>query len=428
MIADVPLGALLSGGIDSSTVVALMQKQSNRPVKTFSIGFHEGSHDEASDAKRVASHLGTDHTELYVTPDQAQAVIPRLAEIYDEPFADRSQIPTFLVAQLARREVTVALSGDGGDEVFGGYNRHFFGPWLWRRMRPWPLGVQRQAAKALTAVSPRAWDGMAHQIYRFLPASSRQPLIGQQIHKIAGLLGSEGPEAFYQRLTSYWGDPARLVIDGHEPPTILTMPSAVASEIDFAQSMMYYDSVTYLPDDILVKVDRASMAVSLEVRAPLLDHRVVEFAWRLPGECKIRGRQGKWILRQVLDRYVPRHLVDRPKQGFDLPIDAWLRGPLRDWAESMLDPKRLAREGFLRPEPIRAAWAEHLNGTRDRAWALWPVLMFQNWQERWGSPAGDDRPGRPPAVETRSGLMEVDAAPGLTELPPNQVRPVTPSG
>jgi asparagine synthase (glutamine-hydrolysing) len=409
MISDVPLGALLSGGVDSSTVVALMQKQSPRPVKTFSIGFHEGSHDEATDAKRVAGHLETDHTELYVTPEQARAVIPRLAEIYDEPFADRSQIPTFLVAQLARREVTVALSGDGGDEMFGGYNRHFFGPWLWRRIKSWPRALRRQAAQALTAVSPQRWDGVAHRIYPFLPQSSRQPLPGFQMHKIADLMNADSPEAFYRRLTSYWKDPAGVVIDGGEPATVLTTSGAVPSGIDFAHSMMFCDAVTYLPDDILVKVDRASMAVSLETRAPLLDHRVVEFAWRLPGGLKIRGYQGKRILRQVLDRYVPKQLVNRPKQGFDLPIDAWLRGPLRDWAEAMLDPHRLAREGYLQPEPIRAVWAEHLNGTRDHGWPMWPVLMFQTWQERWIGREGDDSPSRPPAIRSSPGAMQADA-------------------
>jgi asparagine synthase (glutamine-hydrolysing) len=410
MISDVPLGALLSGGIDSSSVVALMQQQSARPVKTFSIGFHESSHDEATAAKRVAGHLGTAHTELYVTPDQAQAVIPQLPAIYDEPFADRSQIPTFLVAQLARQQVTVALSGDGGDEVFGGYNRHFFGPWLWHRMKAWPRPVRRQAARALTAVSPQGWDAAAHQIYRFLPPSSRQPLVGFQIHKIADLLNADAPQGFYRRLTSYWQEPDGLVIDGREPSTVLTTPGALPGGMDFAHSMMYCDAVTYLPDDILVKVDRASMAVSLEVRAPLLDHRVVEFAWRLPGALKVRGRQGKWILRRVLDRYVPRHLVDRPKQGFDLPIDAWLRGPLRDWAEAMLAPGRLAREGFLRPEPIRTAWVEHLDGTRNHGWRIWPVLMFQTWQERWLGPASRDSSSRPPAVRWSSGAARANAS------------------
>jgi asparagine synthase (glutamine-hydrolysing) len=383
MISDVPLGALLSGGIDSSTVVASMQKQSTRPIKTFSIGFREAGYDEAADAKRVARHLATDHTELHVTAEQARAVIPDLPEIYDEPFADRSQIPTFLVAKLARQEVTVALSGDGGDEIFGGYNRHFYGPWLWNRLNPWPFSIRRLAADFLTAVPPRAWDRIAGQVYRLVPRSSRQPTPGYRIHKLAGLFTVDGPGALYRRLTSHWTDPSALVIDGSEPSTILTDSARVPEGLDFAETMMYLDAVTYLPDDVLVKVDRASMAVSLEVRSPLLDHRLVEFAWRLPAALKVRPRQGKWVLRQVLDRYVPRELIDRPKQGFDVPLEAWLRGPLHDWAETMLDRRRLSAEGFFQPAPIRTAWREHLSGVRDRTGELWPVLMFQAWLERW---------------------------------------------
>ena len=318
-------------------------------------------------------------------------MIPRLPEIYDEPFADRSQIPTFLVAQLARQEVTVALSGDGGDEIFGGYNRHFYGPWLWRRLEPWPRSIRRRAAGVLTSISPRAWDRVAAQAYRLLPRSSQQPTPGSRIHKLADLLAVDGPQALYRRLTSYWTNPTAVVIGGFEPTTILTDLAGAPEGLEFAESMMYLDAVRYLPDDVLVKVDRASMAVSLEVRAPLLDHRVVEFAWRLPTVMKVRGRQGKWVLRQVLNRYVPRELIDRPKQGFDVPLGAWLRGPLRDWGEAMLDGRRLAAEGFFRPEPIRTTWQEHLSGTRDRSWELWSVLMFQAWQERWlrhsGAPA-----------------------------------------
>jgi asparagine synthase (glutamine-hydrolysing) len=382
MVADVPLGALLSGGIDSSTVVAFMQQHASRPVKTFSIGFHETGYDEAADAETVARHLGTDHTELYVTPDQAQATIPHLPEIYDEPFADRSQIPTFLVAQLARQHVTVALSGDGGDEVFGGYNRHFYGPWLWHRLRPWPPAIRERLAGMITAVPPRGWDAAAGYLYQLLPRSSRQPTPGYRLHKLAGLMAVDSPQAMYRRLTSYWQEPASLVINGNDPAEA-GAPPAVPEGADFAHTMMYLDQVGYLPDDILVKVDRASMAVSLEVRAPLLDHRLVEFAWRLPGAMKVRQRQGKWILRQVLERYVPRQLVDRPKQGFEVPIDAWLRGPLRDWAEALLDAGRLATEGFFTPAPIRAAWAEHLSGIRNRGEDLWAVLMFQAWHEHW---------------------------------------------
>jgi asparagine synthase (glutamine-hydrolysing) len=382
MVADVPLGALLSGGIDSSSVVAFMQQHASRPVKTFSVGFHESGYDEAADAKSVARHLGTDHTELYVTPDQAQAVIPHLSEIYDEPFADRSQIPTFLVSQLARQHVTVALSGDGGDEVFGGYNRHFYGPWLWRRLRPWPRSLRQRLARLVTAIPPRRWDAAAEYLYLILPRSSRQPTPGNRLHKIADLMSADSPQAIYRRLTSYWQDAASVLIGGNDRASA-DPPAAVPDRADFAHLMMYLDEVTYLPDDVLVKVDRASMAVSLEVRAPLLDHRLIEFAWRLPGAMKIRQRQGKWILRQVLNRHLPRQLFDRPKQGFEVPMDAWLRGPLREWAEAMLSSDRLAGEGFFAPGPIRAAWAEHLGGARNRGEELWTVLMFQAWHEHW---------------------------------------------
>jgi asparagine synthase (glutamine-hydrolysing) len=321
-----------------------------------------------------------------VTPEQAQAVIPRLPEIYDEPFADRSGVPVFLIAQLARQHVTVALAGDGGDEVFGGYNRHFYGPWLWRRMEPWPHAVRNGAARALAAISPQTWDGAAEQVYRFLPRSQRQPMPGYRMHKLALLLGAAGPDEIYRKLISYYDDPASVVVDGLEPATVLTGSAPIPEPMDFAARMMYLDSLTFLPDDILVKVDRASMAVSLEVRAPLLDHRVVEFAWRLPGSLKLRGRQGKWILRQVLDRYVPRQLIDRPKQGIDIPVEAWLRGPLRDWAETMLEPQRLRAEGFFHADRVRQIWAEHLSGARNLDFCLWAVLMFQAWREHW-SPA-----------------------------------------
>jgi asparagine synthase (glutamine-hydrolysing) len=429
MIADVPLGALLSGGVDSSTVVALMQERSGQPIKTFTIGVRESTYDEAADARRVARHLGTDHTELYVTPEQAQAVIPRLPEIYDEPFADRSAIPIFLVAQLARQQVTVALSGDGGDEVFGGYNRHFYGPWLWRRMEFWPRSVRSRAARALAAISPGAWDVAAEQVYRFLPRSHRQPMPGYRMQKLAALLGAVGPEDIYRKLTSYYDDPTSVVIDGWEPATILTDPTRMPEHVDFASRMMCLDSLTFLPDDILVKVDRASMAVSLEVRAPLLDHRVVEFAWRLPGALKVRQRQGKWILRQVLDRYVPRHLLDRPKQGIDIPLEAWLRGPLRDWAEAMLEPQRLRSEGFFHADRVRQIWAEHLSGARNLDFCLWAVLMFQAWREHWlpGPAAASlgaarrahaDGQAAPPAPAERSAAAERDlVAQGLSSWP-----------
>ena len=384
MVADVPLGAFLSGGFDSSTVVALMQAQSSRAVRTFSIGFREAGYDEAQHAKAVANHLGTDHTELYVTPDEARAVIPRLPALYDEPFADSSQIPTFLVSQLARRHVTVSLSGDGGDELFGGYNRYFWATDLWKGFGRIPAPARRGLAAGVSRLSPDTWQRIFDRLGPVLPAKLRQPRAGEKMHKLAGILGAHGREALYYGLLSHWTSPVRVVRDSAEPATILTDPHRWAEVGGFTPRMMYLDMVTYLPDDILTKVDRASMAVSLEARVPLLDHRVVEFAWRLPLSLKVRDGQGKWALRRVLDRYVPRTLTERPKMGFGVPIDHWLRGPLRDWAEALLDENRLRREGFFEPEPIRELWSEHLSGQGNWQYHLWDVLVFQAWHEAQG--------------------------------------------
>ena len=382
MVADVPLGAFLSGGVDSSAVVALMQAQSSRPVQTFSIGFRESGYDEAPFAREVAGHLGTDHTELYVSPEDAQAVIPALPAMYDEPFADPSQIPTFLVSQLARRHVTVSLSGDGGDELFAGYNRYFAGRSLWDRVGWMPPGLRRAAAGALTSVPPRTTDALARQMNPLLPRSLRHGGLSSKVAKTADILRACCPDAMYETLVSHWTDPASMVLgaDG-EPPTALTGEGRWAGPSDLTQRMMYADLMSYLPDDILAKVDRASMAVSLEARVPLLDHRVVEFSWRLPLPLLVRGGQGKWLLRQVLYRYVPREMIERPKMGFGVPIDAWLRGPLRPWAEALLDERRLHDEGFFDPAPIRARWTEHLSGQRNWQYHLWDVLMFQAWHE-----------------------------------------------
>lgn len=376
-IADVPLGAFLSGGIDSSAIVALMQAQSTRPVRTFTIGFQEAGYNEAEHAKAVAHHLGTDHTELYVTSVEAQAVIPRLASLYDEPFADSSQIPTFLVSKMAREHVTVSLSGDAGDELFGGYNRYIWATKISQR----PKILRKMLAEGLTALSPSAWNSLCSAMAPVLPKSMRFALPGDKAHKLAGILGSESQEAIYHGLVSVWPASAGVVLGSGKPATLLDTPASWATLAEFEHRMMYLDAMSYLPDDILVKVDRAAMGVSLETRVPFLDHRVVEFAWQLPLSLKIRQGQGKWILRQVLYKYVPKELIERPKMGFGVPIDSWLRGPLRDWAEVLLNEARLKHEGFFDPAPIRQKWGEHLSGERNWHYQLWPVLMFQSWLE-----------------------------------------------
>ena len=375
MMADVPLGAFLSGGVDSSVVVALMQAQSSRPVKTFTIGFDEAGYNEAVHAKAVAKHLGTEHTELYVTPQQAFDLIPRLPTLYDEPFSDSSQIPTFLVSQLARQHVTVSLSGDAGDELFCGYNRYQMASSLWRKLSKLPLPLRKLMAQGITNVSPQTWNRLAG----VLPSAMRAANVGDKLHKGANVLTSGSMDALYLGLVSHWDDPAAVVIGGLEPPTLLTGNAPALTGLDDVQRMMALDMLTYLPDDILTKVDRAAMGVSLETRVPFLDHRVVEFAWSLPQSMKLQGGQSKWALRQVLYRHVPKALIERPKMGFGVPIDSWLRGPLRDWAEDLLGEARLQREGYFHPAPIRQKWAEHLSGQRNWAYHLWDVLMFQAW-------------------------------------------------
>ncbi|HEY3917703.1 MAG TPA: asparagine synthase (glutamine-hydrolyzing) [Stellaceae bacterium] len=378
MIADVPLGAFLSGGIDSSTVVALMQAKSTQRVRSFSIGFHEAAYNEAEHARAVAKHLGTEHTELYVAPDRALGVIPLLPEIYDEPFADASQIPTFLVSEMTRQHVTVALSGDGGDEVFGGYAKYFQVRRLFAALEKMPEGTGALAARAIRAVPRGAWDALAQVI----PERRRPPLLDDKMAKLAGALEG-GSDDFYRRVVSHWSAAEALVPGAAAPRSLADDPRIDTLVADPGERMQYRDSLTYLPDDILTKLDRASMAVSLEGRVPLIDHRVVAFSWQLKPEWKARPGRGKYLLRRVLDRYVPATLIDRPKMGFAVPIDSWLRGPLKDWAESLLDEARLKREGILAPAPIREKWHEHLSGKRNWQYLLWDVLMFQAWKERW---------------------------------------------
>jgi asparagine synthase (glutamine-hydrolysing) len=387
MQSDVPLGALLSGGVDSSTVVALMQAQSARPVHTFTIGSCEQDYDEAHFAKRVAQHLGTEHTQFYVTPSDALAVVPRLPEIYDEPFADSSQIVTFLVAQMARRHVTVCLSGDGGDEVFGGYNRYGWSERIGRAVQLVPQAAREWMARAMGGVSPQRWDTLFRRCCALLPQSAHHNQFGYKVHKLAGILLASDLQQAYLGLTSHWREPEALVRGAEEPATVVSSPQLWFSTLRPAQRMMYLDSVTYLPDDILTKVDRATMAVSLEARVPLLDHRVVEFAWRLPLQLKIRRGTAKWILRRILARYVPQRLIDRPKAGFGLPLERWLQGPLREWAESLLEERRLHREGFLNPRPIREMWSDFLAGHHPWQYHLWDVLMFQAWCAAQASPS-----------------------------------------
>jgi asparagine synthase (glutamine-hydrolysing) len=356
-----------------------MQAQSSRPVKTFSIGFHESGYDEAQCAKQVAAHLGTDHTEFYVEPRHALDVIPRLADWFDEPFADPSQIPTYLVSELTRKHVTVALSGDGGDELFAGYNRYLWAERLAGAVSLVPHPLRGASAALLRALAPQTWN----RLFAFVPASWRPALPGDKLHKITTLLDNPEPDAIYRRLVSQWERPDQVAVAGVEPRGPLWDTTIAKDFPEFVARMQFLDMVSYLPDDILTKVDRATMAVGLEGRVPLLDHRVVAYSWSLPPAFKVRGGRGKWLLRQVLDRYVPRSLVERPKMGFGVPIDAWLRGPLREWAESLLAPARLAADGLVRVEPVRRAWQEHLAGSRNWQYPLWTVLMLQAWRARW---------------------------------------------
>jgi asparagine synthase (glutamine-hydrolysing) len=372
-VADVPLGAFLSGGIDSSTVVALLHA-AGAPPRTFTVAMPELGYDESAHARSVARHLGTDHTEIALSATDALAAVPRLATLYDEPFADPSALPTHLVSTAARRHVTVCLSGDGGDEVFGGYNRQVAGPTLWRRVSRLPRPVRRLAARAVLAPSPAGWERAARRAHRVLPRFTEIPNPGDKAQKIGEVLAAERFDDLYTGLTAAWPDPAELT--GVDAPPMVGGPAVDGVE----EHMLYLDTTVTLPDGMLTKVDRASMGASLEVRVPLLDYRVVELAWHLPYTAKVHRGSGKRILRQVLDRYVPRDLVERPKMGFDPPIDTWLRGPLRGWAGDLLDSRALADAG-IDPTPVRRRWTEHQAGARNHGYALWTVLMYQSWRD-----------------------------------------------
>jgi asparagine synthase (glutamine-hydrolysing) len=375
MLADVPLGAFLSGGVDSSTLVALMQAQSDRPIKTFSIGFEEASFNEAGYAKDVAMHLGTDHTELYVSSAEAMEVIPLLGKMYDEPFADSSQIPTYLVSKMAKQHVKVSLSGDAGDELFCGYNRYALAD-NWSAMKNTPLQFRKIASKAINSIEPKTWDG----IFRKISKIKRTPEnMGDKLGKLAKVMNRETIQEAYYNLVSEIDNPESIVIGATEPESWLTKIGMKMIFNDSKQRMMFMDAMTYLPDDILVKVDRAAMANSLETRVPFLDHRVVKLAWRLPMNMKMRDGKTKWILRQVLYKYVPQVLIERPKQGFSIPLNEWLRGPLRHWVESLLNEKRLRSEGYFNVSLVRKIWLAHLSGKRNNQRLLWSILMYQAW-------------------------------------------------
>ena len=377
-LADVPLGAFLSGGVDSSSIVAVMQAISDRPVKTFTIGFESSAYDESSNARSVAEYLGSDHHEWIATADDALSLIPQLPNYYDEPFADASQIPTLLVSALAKQNVTVALSGDGGDELFAGYNRHQWAPKLLHKMQYFPEVIRKALAVLIESASPSVWDYFFKIIDPFLPWQLRVRHPGEKIHKIAMLLKQSGERELYAMLVRIWPDPIPLLsgdsydlVDGHKALWNLGD--------NFTERMMLLDTATYLPDDILTKVDRAAMSHSLETRVPLLDHRIVEFATQLPLSMKIHQGTGKWILRELLDRYVPRNLIERPKSGFGIPVGEWLKGPLQDWAEDLLSEQKLKNGGYFDVKQVRKVWEQHSSGKKNQQYQLWSVLMFQAW-------------------------------------------------
>jgi asparagine synthase (glutamine-hydrolysing) len=386
MVADVPLGAFLSGGYDSSTVVALMQRASSRPVKTFTISFENAAFDESKHAEAVAGHLGTEHTTFRVSGAEALDVVPKLAEMYDEPFADSSQVPTHIVSALTRKRVTVALSGDGGDELFSGYNRYQWAETVWHPTGKAPLPLRRLASSAIRFVPPGAYDRIA----RYVPYLRHVPQVGYKAHRLAQTLSVPSIDSVYYQLVSHHQNPGELVNGAEEVRTGCWKQDLKAFIPDPVDRMRYLDMCTYLPDDILTKVDRASMAVALEVRVPFLDHRLVEWVWRLPSSQNARAARPKHLLRCVLSRYVPNRLVERPKMGFGVPLADWMRGPLRDWAEDLMTEAVLGADGIFDVEAVRSLWVEFLGGDDRRFYFIWNILMFQAWHRRWGGASTAD--------------------------------------
>ena len=383
MISDVPLGAFLSGGIDSSTIVALMQAQSNRPVNTFTIGFHEQGFNEAVYAKKVAQHLGTNHTELYVTPQEAMNVIPKLPAMYDEPFADSSQIPTHLISVLAREYVTVSLSGDGGDELFGGYNRYFMADRYWGLLRKIPYFLRQWTARGISSIPVRFSNKIYSRIESFLPHIIKQSRPTEKLYKLGQILSHSSLQATYRRLVSVIYEPDNFIIKGGSPEILIDNVDIWHTFNENVTTMQYLDLMTYHPDDILVKVDRAAMEVSLETRLPYLDHEIVEFATSLPLSMRFRKGQGKWLLRQVLYRHVPENLIERPKMGFGVPIGDWIKGSMREWVEELVDKKKIEEEGYFNSQEVNKMWQQHLSGKFNRTHELWNILMFQAWLGKW---------------------------------------------
>lgn len=380
LASDVPLGAFLSGGVDSSVVTALMQRQGGGATRTFSIGYSDSDYDEGADAARIATHLGTDHTRFTLEAADALAVVPAIPQIFDEPFADASQIPTYIVSKLAREHVTVALTGDGGDEVFAGYNRHAAAGGLLARMGGLPRPLRSAIARSMSALTPAQWQ----LLFKLVPRGRRPRAAGEKIHKLAPLLLLDEHEQ-YRRVTSFLHDPAELVMNGSERHTLIDDRRFRDFFHDRVEKFRFFDLATYLPGDILTKVDRASMAVGLETRAPLLDHRLVEFSFRMPSALHLHGGQTKWILRQILERHVPRALFDRPKMGFAVPIEKWLRNELRDWAEDLLSKQKIVDQGILNPGPVHALWQQYLSGRTNAQYAIWAILMLNAWIETYGS-------------------------------------------